>query len=76
MNQRLLGAFAALLALLGTTALGYWTGKENGIAEGIDSYHKICYNVGGYVVDQGDGSIVACQPLTQLSEPELKNFLD
>lgn len=76
MNKRLLGALAALLALLGTTVLGYWTGKEDGIAEGVDKYHNLCYNVGGYAVDQNNGTVVMCQPLTQLPEPELKNFLD
>jgi len=45
----LLGAFLALLAVLTTSTLSYWSGvedgKKKGKEEGLTEYHSMCYNV-------------------------------
>jgi hypothetical protein len=76
MIKRLLGALAALLAISLLSVYTHHRAFEYGKEQGIDNYHDLCYNVGGYVVDQNDGTVVMCQPMTQLPEAELKNFLD
>jgi hypothetical protein len=59
--------------VLGCTALGYYTGKTDGIQTGIDAYHETCYHVGGLVVAP-DGTVVQCQRLTKLPPKELDKF--
>lgn len=76
MIKRLLGAFAALVVLFFTHIGAAYLGQTLGIEKGIDMYHSQCYTIGGIVLDRATGTAVVCQPLTQLPEPELKNFLD
>lgn len=41
---------------------------------GIDSYHQMCFNTPGYVIDFNDGTVVQCMGLTTLSKEELSRF--
>lgn len=64
--------FLGLSVVLGCTALGYHTGKTDGREEGIDMYHKMCYNNGGIVIIEGQ--VVGCGALGEVPKKELDNF--
>jgi hypothetical protein len=70
-SKRLVGAFLALLGLLGTHWLAYQTGKTHGNIEGIDFYHHMCYNRGGMVINEA-GEAVLCTPLVKIPKEEMK----
>ncbi len=70
-GKRLLGAFLALLGLLGTNYLSYSTGKTHGTIEGVEFFHHMCYNNGGMVINEA-GEAVLCAPLVKIPEEEMK----
>lgn len=53
---------------------GLLDGKKQGVMEGLDLYHKYCYNTGGVVVNPQDFTVIMCSPLGQLPEEEVKKF--
>jgi hypothetical protein len=71
LKKRLLGAFLALVALLGSNWLSYNTGKTHGNIEGVSFYHHMCYNNGGMVINEA-GEAVLCAPLVKIPEEEMK----
>lgn len=58
---------AAVLAVLGLFFWGYYVGRSNG----IDKYHKMCFDIGGIVVDKSNKTIVVCQKAGVIQEHEL-----
>jgi hypothetical protein len=66
-------ALLALSVLAIFTGAGYYQGKKVGTTEGVELYHSMCYNVGGFIVDE-EGRAVQCAPLTQLPKKEVEGF--
>lgn len=62
-------AVVVLLACWGANKKG----KDDGMLEGIKAYHKQCYEVGGYIIDDV-GNVVACMGQGTVPKEELKNF--
>jgi hypothetical protein len=55
----LVGAFLALAAVLSSSTVAYYKGKEDGIELGLTRMHKMCYNVSqGFV--EIDGKAIIC----------------
>lgn len=73
-KKRLVGAFAALVTLCIVDWFLYQYAVDVGIKRGIDSYHQMCYTIGGIVVDE-QGHVVVCRGLGQMPEAEVKKFL-
>ena len=48
---------------------------KHGVDVGIHSYHKQCFEVGGFIMDEA-GHVVACAPQGTIPKEELKNFKD
>lgn len=69
-RKRLVGAFAALVGASLVAGGAYFLGKKQGIQEGIDMYHQMCYDIGGITVDS-EGRAVLCAKIGQLSKKEL-----
>jgi hypothetical protein len=70
-NKRFQGAVAALLGALVVGVGCYFWGLDNGKQKGLDSYHDLCYTVGGWAIDN-KGRVVECRPLTTIPKEELK----
>ena len=66
-------ALLALSVLAIFTCAGFYQGKKVGTIEGIELYHSMCYNVGGFIVNE-QGEAVQCTPLTQLPKKEVESF--
>lgn len=49
---------------------GNMYGKHSGATAAVDSYHSMCYNNGGLVIDE-QGRAVVCGPLTQIPQQEI-----
>jgi hypothetical protein len=72
-KQALLWAFLSLPGIFTSSWVGHYYGKQKGIAEGLTTYHKMCYTNGpGFIII--DGAIVLCGPGGKLSEPEKKEL--
>lgn len=70
-KQLLKVAFIGVMWL--ATALGGFSlGKQAGVQVGVEAYHRQC-TIGGIIVGS-DGTVVGCQPLGKLSQPELESF--
>ncbi len=61
------------LVVFACSALGYHLGTKDGITEGIKAYHKQCYTIGGYIIDDM-GHVVLCAPQGTIPKEELPNF--
>ena len=48
---------------------------RQGITKGIEAYHRQCFEVGGFIMDEA-GHVVACAPQGTIPKEELKNFKD
>ncbi len=66
----LLGCFLVAFAC---SAIGYHLGTKDGVTKGIKAYHKQCYTIGGYIIDDM-GHVVACMGQGQIPKEELPNF--
>lgn len=67
-------AILGLCLLASASLVGYNYGKTQGIVEGVDFYHSMCYNNGGLVIDE-QGRAVVCSPLTQIPKQEMQQGL-
>lgn len=68
---------AVVSALAVVVLLACWgankKGMDDGMLEGIKAYHKQCYEVGGYIIDDV-GNVVACMGQGTVPKEELKYF--
>ena len=53
--------------------MNYYYGYVTGVSKGIDKYHQMCYNIGGWVIDSA-GHVVRCDPSGQLPKDEIKKL--
>ena len=54
--------------------VGDVNGYNRGIYAGIDKFHALCYDVGGYIFDD-KGRVVECRPSGHASKEELEKYL-
>jgi hypothetical protein len=47
---------------------------DKGLEDGLQSYHKQCYEVGGMIFNETDGTVVRCAPLVVLPQEERPMF--
>ncbi len=72
MKKIVIAVFTALI--LGTAFFAtYHYSKEAGVLKGIKAYHKQCYTIGGYIIDDM-GHVVLCAPQGTIPKDELPNF--
>ena len=66
-----------LPAMLLFSFLCYWGSSylyNKGVQEGLDKFHNLCYNVGGYVINE-QRQVIVCKPLSTIPKEEYdKNF--
>ncbi len=62
-------SIAILMLLLAILA------KMAGEEQGIDKFHKMCYDVGGLHIAK-DGTVIACNATGVIPKPELNKFLE
>lgn len=67
-------ASALLIAAGAGKQWGLIEGKKQGVSEGLDLYHKYCYNVGGVVVNPLDNTLIMCNQLGELPEEEVEKL--
>lgn len=72
MKKIVIAVFSALLLCTAFFATYYYS-KEAGMMDGIKAYHKQCYEVGGYIIDDV-GNVVACMGQGTIPKEELKHF--
>lgn len=53
---------------------GMWVGRNQGLGVGIRSYHNQCFEIGGFIVDNENGTVVQCSPIGRVPKEELNNF--
>lgn len=63
----------ALFIVLGCSWFAYSQGKTEGQIEGVDFMLRMCYDNGGFVMNEA-GQTIVCGPLTVVPEVELDNF--
>jgi hypothetical protein len=64
---------AGALVVLAVCYGAYKHGTDTGMLDGIKAYHKQCYEVGGYIIDDV-GNVVACMGQGTIPKEELKHF--
>ena len=73
MLRRFFPLFVAFL-LLGLLSWGAVTTYDAGMKKGLDNFHNLCYNVGGYVINE-QRQVIVCKPLSTIPKEEYdKNF--
>ena len=65
--KALAGSFVFVALLVAVIVGAFYTGQKNG----IDKYHKMCFDIGGIVVDKSNKTIVVCQKAGVIQEHEL-----
>lgn len=66
----------AVSSLIGSYFGGRHIGREQGVAQGIADYHFSCFNTGGFVINEENGTVVQCRGITTIPEPERKQFFN
>lgn len=63
------------VSLVITYKIGYGKGHFDGVGEGVDTYHNLCYtNPGMMIMDNPTGTVVVCGPLTKVPEEEVRKL--
>lgn len=70
-KQLLTLAICLLLTAFAGGGLGYALGQKAGFKDGMKTYHQICYQISGPMLDKEDGTVVYCMPLATIPEEEM-----
>lgn len=63
------------VSLVITYKIGYGKGHFDGVGEGVDMYHQICYNGEPPTLMFNDsGTVVICAPLTEVPQEEVRKL--
>ena len=60
-------AISLVAMIIGLCSSMFYLGRK----DGIDKYHKMCYDIGGIVVDKKTKTVVVCQKAGVIQEHEL-----
>ena len=62
---------SAIIALPLALGISWGVGNKMGFKEGMKTYHQICYQISGPMLDKEDGTVVYCMPLAAIPEEEM-----
>lgn len=59
-----------LVVALAVFGFGLYKLYGKGFMAGMDAYHKQCHSIGGYIINQENGTVVQCAPLSTVPKEE------
>jgi hypothetical protein len=65
-----------IVSVLVVCMFGYGLTKlySAGVTAGLRGYHSQCYTIGGIIINEEDGTVVQCAPLSVVPKEELRGL--